>query len=119
MSSCWSIGRSSSRSLYFLKLPQNQWGKAVLILATVSPKQRRLMASAAFAGVVGNDDGETGVAAPAQRGGLSQTRMAEHGRALGVDSRVGFEVVEGPAQTPGPGIIEPHSSAAGRVWPGL
>ena len=34
---CWSTGSDGSRLLYFLKLPQNQCGNALLIISMVSP----------------------------------------------------------------------------------
>ena len=45
ISMCWSNGSCSSWSLYFLKLPQNQWGNDVLMRYTVSPNRRRLRAA--------------------------------------------------------------------------
>src|SRR6516165_8177156 len=67
ISSCWSMGNWSSRSLNFLKLPQNQWGNDVLSRATVSPKLRRESAAPPAPELFEITIANRGSQAPAQR----------------------------------------------------
>ncbi len=75
----------------------------VLIRFVVSPKSPPGQRGAALAGVVRDHQRRTAYPGPGPERGLAQPRMAHHADALRVDSRVGFQVVQSPAQPPGPG----------------
>ncbi len=96
-------GSSASWSLYFLKLSQNQWGNDGVDspdgLAERPPAQR----GPAAARVVGDDQGEALVLAPAQRAVLPRREWPSTATCSRVDVLVGLQVVHDAAQAPGPG----------------
>lgn len=54
------------------------------------------------AGVIGDDNGKTFILRAGPEGGFAEAGVPEHGYFFGVDVFIAFEVVESPAQAPGP-----------------
>src|SRR5208337_3730815 len=53
--------------------------------------------------IVRDHDGESRVARPGPEGRLAESGVAHHGDLPGIELRRGLEVIEHPAQAPGPG----------------
>ena len=82
---------------------------------------------AAFAGVVGDDEGEAGVLGAGPEGGFAEAGVADDSGVLGIDEGEGFEGVEHAGEAPGPGadagpvggVDAGGESAADAVFPAV
>ena len=75
----------------------------MLICWTVSPKIAARQGGPAASRLNGDHDREPRVLGPGPERRLAQSRMAHEDDLAGVDLGRGLEIVEGPAQAPGPG----------------